>query len=1107
MTCRSFLQHAARRMLVAGFLMVAAAHGHAVTPTRVMEVLPLAGEWTFTLDANDEGIVGKWYETPLPGKIRLPGSLAEAGYGYDVSVDTRWTGEIVDRSWYSDPKYEAYRQPGNIRVPFWLQVVKHYVGPAWYQREVVIPDEWKGKRIVLRLERCHWETQVWVGAEYAGMQNSLCVPHEHDLSAFLGPGKHRLTIRVDNTININVGPNSHSVSDHTQTNWNGIVGDISLRVSDPVSIDDLQVYPDLRNRTATLFISVGNGTGGALEGTISLHARSLNCETVHEPPTKKARFNAVKGRTTIEVDYSMGETALLWDEFSPNLYQLTVSLQTDDGAYSDSRSATFGMREIGIEGTQFTLNGRKTFLRGTLECCIFPLTGYPPTDVGSWLRIMRTIKAHGLNHVRFHSWCPPEAAFAAADLSGILFHVEGPSWANQGATIGDGDPLDAFLNAEYERILRAYGNHPSFCFMAYGNEPAGKRQREFLGELVNGWKKKDPRRLYTSAAGWPLIPENDYHSSPEPRIQAWGAGLGSRINARPPETFTDYREFVSQYSVPVVSHEVGQWCVYPNFEEIGKYTGVLRARNFEIFRDTLKANHMLDQARDFLMASGNLQALCYKEEIESLLRTPGLGGFQMLQLHDFPGQGTALVGVLDAFWDFKGYISAQEFHRFACETVPLARMKKRTWTNDEIFTAEIEIAHFGPAAIQKAEVLWSIRDTSDGDVASGNLTPGTIPIGNCTPLGCVTTPLAGIREAKQLKLRVEVAGTSFANDWDFWVYPANVPTTAPNGILVVDRLDEQALATLKDGGKVLLMPGPGRVKGDDWGKVQLGFSSIFWNTAWTGGQPPHTLGILWDPKHPAFGGFPTDPHTNWQWWDLIANSQCMILDSLPPKLRPIVQVIDDWFTNRRLALVFEARVGAGKILVCSIDLRSNLGNRPVSRQLRRSLLHYMESSSFSPKVSLEPGQVRELFAEPPAMALLGAKIVKADSEAPGYEAFRAIDGDPTTIWHTPWEGEVPPFPHEIQIDLGKPVTITGFRYLPRQDMSNGRVAEFEFYISRTGEDWGSPVARGTFKNDSRGETVRFGRAHAGQLLRFVALNEVNGKQFASVAELDIIVGE
>ena len=154
--------------------------------------------------------------------------------------------------------------------------------------------------------------------------------------------------------------------------------------------------------------------------------------------------------------------------------------------------------------------------------------------------------------------------------------------------------------------------------------------------------------------------------------------MQSRVNAKPPETMTDYRDFVEQHkNAPVVSHEIGQWCVYPNLDEMTKYTGLLKARNFEIFQDQLERNGMLNQAHDFLMASGKLQALLYKEDIESALRTPGFGGFQLLDLHDFPGQGTALVGVLDPFWDSKGYITAEQYRRFAGPIVPLARLERR----------------------------------------------------------------------------------------------------------------------------------------------------------------------------------------------------------------------------------------------------------------------------------------------------------------------------------------------------------------------------------------------------------------------------------------------
>jgi hypothetical protein len=178
--------------------------------------------------------------------------------------------------------------------------------------------------------------------------------------------------------------------------------------------------------------------------------------------------------------------------------------------------------------------------------------------------------------------------------------------------------------------------------------------------------------------------------------------------------------------------------------------------------------------------------------------------------------------------------------------------------------------------------------------------------------------------------------------------------------MVVEELNEQARAALDAGGKVFLMIPPNRVKPPAKDPVLLGFSSIFWNTAWTRRQAPTTLGILCDPKHPALAAFPTDFHSNWQWWYLIRRAGAMVLDDLPAGLRPTVQVIDDWFTARKLGLVFEAKVGRGSLLVCSMDLKRDLDQDPVARQLRASLLQYMAGPRFRPSVALSPDQVRGL---------------------------------------------------------------------------------------------------------------------------------------------------
>lgn len=925
-------------------------------------VLSLAGEWRFRLDPEDKGVGEGWFTQDLAERLRLPGSLQEQGFGNDVAVDTAWTGDISDRSYFTAEKYAPYRVAGNIKVPFWLQPDKHYVGPAWYQRTVTIPETWRGKRIVLFLERCHWTTTVWVDGEQAGSADSLSAPHEYDLTAHLAPGEHRLTVRVDNRMHVGVGANAHSVSDHTQSNWNGITGRIELRATDLVWIDDVQVFPDVAAKSARVRVTIGNATGRTLAVYADVQA-ALAGKTL--PPQRDIKFSVTGERKELTLwDLPLGDACRLWDEFSPALYGLTVSLRArpidnvKGPVWRATAETTFGLREITTKGTQFVLNGRPIFLRGTLECCIFPRTGYPPTDVDAWKRVIRVCQAHGLNHMRFHSHCPPEAAFAAADELGFTFQVECAAWANQGASVGNGAPIDRWLYAEADRILRAYGNHPSFLLLASGNEPAGPGGgAKYLGPWVSHYKEKDARHLVTSAAGWPTIPENQYHSTPQPRIHGWGAGLRCRINAKAPETETDYSDVVAKHGAPVVAHEIGQWCVYPNFDEIPKYTGVLKAKNFEIFRDFLRSRHMADQARDFLMASGRLQVLCYKEEIESALRTPGLGGFQLLDLHDFPGQGTALVGVVDPFWDSKPYVTPAEFRRFCGPTVGLARLPKRVFTTGEALRARIDVSHFGPADLADAEVRWTLRDTSGKTVASGALGRRRLPTGRLTAVGDVACPLDAVAAPQKLVLVVGIAGADAENDWDVWVYPKQVDAAAPAGVHVADRLDEQAVARLRSGGKVVLLAPPDAVRTD----VKLGFSSIFWNTSWTRGQPPHTLGVLCDPGHPALAAFPTEYHSNWQWSDLVRHGAAMVLDGLPADLRPIVQVVPDWFDPKRLGLVFEARVAGGRLLVCSIDLTSDLGNRPEARQMRRSLLVYAGGDQFAPKHEVTLEQVRALL--------------------------------------------------------------------------------------------------------------------------------------------------
>jgi hypothetical protein len=1034
----------------------------------------LAGQWRFELDRGDAGVTESWFERSLEQRIKLPGALQNQGFGDDITVDTKWTGEVGVDAWLKGPQYAKYRQPGNLKVPFFLQPEKHYVGAAWYQRTVDIPAAWRGKRVVLRLERAHWETRVWLDNREIGTNTSLSTPHNYDLGTGLEPGKHTLTIRVDNRMIVEVGSWAHSVTDHTQGNWNGMIGGLELCATSPVWIEEAQVYPNVANKSALVKVRIGNDSGKAGHGTLTIGGESRPVDWDE------------KG-VAVEVEVPLGNDAKAWDEFSPALQTLLIRLT---GAQADDqRAVTFGLREIGVEGKEFLLNGRKAFFRGTLECCIFPLTGYPPMDVESWKRIIRACKAHGLNLIRFHSWCPPEAAFVAADELGFYFQVECAVWNNPGEDKALGD----WLYAESERIVHTYGNHPSFVLLTHGNEPHGKNRDAFLAGWVNYWKQHDPRRLVTSGSAYPQLPENQFHVYyPCRGPHGW---LGK-----------DYLKDVQALTVPVIVHEMGQWCVYPNFDEVRKYTGPLKPKNFDIFRDSLAEHGMLDQWRDFLRASGKLQVLCYKEEIEAALRTPGIGGFELLDLHDFPGQGTALVGVLDPFWESKGYVTPGQYQRFCSATVPLARVLKRVWTTDETFSAEVEIAHFGRAPLEQAVATWKLVSEAGKTVARGEFAARTIPLGQGTPLGRVSVDLANVAAPQAYRLVVGLKGTPVENDWNVWVYPAGLETAVSADVLITPSLDQTALARLDAGGRVLLLPPRlSRLH------PRLGFEPIFWNRYMFHTQGRQTLGLLCDPKHPALAKFPTRFFQDWQWDEIVSSAQGMVMDTLPRDLHPIVQVIDDWNTNRKLGLVWECRVGSGKMLICTADLDKDLGNRPAARQLRESLLSYMAGKRFNPKVAVSKEDLARLLdlTQPSKLATLGARVIETDSEdgANGNVAANAIDGDPETIWHTKWTPANDPMPHHITIDLGRAVSLKGITYLPRQDGANGRIAECEIYCSSEPNSWAAPTAKVKWPNTDELQTVNFKQPVNARYLKVVARSEVNRSPFASIAELDVLTDE
>jgi hypothetical protein len=829
-----------------------------------------------------------------------------------------------------------------------------FIGPVWYRRTIEIPPDWKGRRITLLLERVIWESQVWIDGQAVGKQNSLSAPHVFDLGS-IAPGLHELVIRVDNRQQFDVG-RSHAYIEDTQSIWNGIVGKIELRATPPVWIDTVRVELDPAKAGAEIRIS--NTTGQKGEGTLIGKLTGPGIDEVINAPVQ---WDVTGG--SVFLDFK-NKNLPLWSEFTPRLCKLVLTLQTPVG--SDSQEISCGFRKIATDGPALLLDGQRIFLRGTHEGVTFPLTGYAPMDVEGWRRIFKILKEWGLNHLRFHSYCPPEACFTAADEEGIYLQAELPLWTGDLGKPGDAGRMK-WIREEAKRIFEAYGNHPSLVLFSLGNELHGKY--EFMKTLLAELQQADPRRLYTSTSNrlWIVdAPEktgekdgpsetDDFLVERAIRIDGKIQGMrGQAFFDREPNTTDDFSTILARTNKPLLTHEIGQWNVFPNLAEIPKYTGVLRPINLEAIRDDLEKNDLLEQAADFTRVSGKFAAELYKQEIELALRSHPLAGYQLLDLHDYPGQGTAHVGFLDSFWDSKGVADPSGFRQVSAPIVPLVRMPKRVYTNAETFVGKVEFANFSQKPLTAVATKWELR-SPEGLIAEGILPAVDIPIGACHPAGEIQAALSSATKPTVVTLTLTAGAAK--NSWRLWIVPPAAVVDA-EGVLVTSSLRE-AKASLSQGGRVIYTP----VKSAIRQRQDTGFLPSFWSPVYFTNQAG-TMGLLIDNKHPALSDFPTAEHTDWQWWSILTPSPgAVVLDQVGLKSKPIVQVIDAFSRNQKLGLVFEARVGGGHLIVCAADFNDVALQDPMRRQLRSSLLRYLEKTKTQPPDKLSEAQLDQLFQE------------------------------------------------------------------------------------------------------------------------------------------------
>ena len=893
-------------------------------------VMSIAGRWRFALGDS----------TNCTDVIDLPSTtdIARKGNGRINARELEKIDPMRDDAYLTD----ALTRHPTRRFP--------YVGPATYERDVDVPAEWAGKRIELLIERTKY-VSVYFDGKPIGRCETLATPAVVELPRGTSPGRHRLRLVVDNGLR-GRPLSGHQISDDTQTNWNGVMGRMELRAYGETSIVHVKTFPCAAENRVTAKVKFRNdGAKKKLNVEIcAAEASALRQQAYNNKSVKRSfPYVAPCGVSTGEFNVALGPDAPKWSEFNPVLYRLTVK------AGEASYTVKFGLRDFKTDGARFILNGRPVFLRGRLDSCVWPLTGAPPMEVEPWRRYFATLKEYGLNHVRFHSWCPPEAAFEAADEAG--FYLQ-PEFASFGGDMGRNVRLRTYCLAESKRILDAYANHPSFVMFTLGNEYCSGR--EARKAVVRELRRYDSRPLYAQATN------NDY---PRPRQcegdDFWvtfrsydgpeGNARGSYAHCNAPlgavqlpggGTMRDFSSAMRYCTIPIVAHETGQFQAYPDYSEIAKYTGVLKPLNFEVFRASLAKAGLLEYAADFSRASGRLMAINYREEMEEAFRTPGFDGFQLLDIQDYPGQGSALVGILDAFMDSKGFITPEEWRMACAPTVLLARFPRYTYVAGEKFCADVQIVHYGKEDALKGDLAWRIvAEGGTRPVVSRGTLKAEVPLGEVTTIGRIEVELPRMERARKFMLELSLAGGRAKNAYPLWFYP-EVGGDVPQGVEVVRDL-ESAEKALAEGRKALCILDQARAPTNS---VPGFFASDFccWalfnaSCARRGGKnvAPGTLGLLVKDKHPALAGFPTSFHSDYQWRELIFKGVNVVLDG-DKDTDVIVRGIDNVTLNRNLGVIWEKRRGNGRVVYCSLDLEA-AKDLPEARALRRSLLDYMST--------------------------------------------------------------------------------------------------------------------------------------------------------------------
>lgn len=931
-----------------------------------MGEMNLSGQWKFRLDSEEVGKNEHWFNQEFESStFLLPGTTATNKIGKLLKSFGK------DRLIKED--VESYKEEFQYR------------GELWLQRKIVIPRNWGNGIITLEFERILGISEVWINGEHVGVQENFSIPHRYRLDSkkLLQGTEYTLTVRINNNNVNHLGELASGYSSHTQTFWSGIVGKMRIRHSSVLE-EDIQVSFDTRDRVVK--ISVGGPSAKAGQLKVTIYDKQYS-KVDYQPLSNERLEDIVQYKFKIM-------TELKWNEFSQNYYLIEVS----DG--EDVIIKPFGILDLTTDKDAFYMDGKKIFLRGTLDCSIFPNTGYPPTDKKSWEKILKTVKDYGLNHIRFHSWCPPEEAFCVANELGLYLMVEGPFWLDDWFhnSVGDFPEHYEIIKNECTRILRNYGHHPSFCFFAVGNELAG--DFGFLAELFRSLSFHENQVLTTLTANTTNGKRILYDGADDffVGVEYKGKGLrGNRfLDSMVLSTKMNYNHSAKEVPLPVITHEIGQYASYPDITEVEKFTGLIIPLNTLAIKEDLKRNNLLSYSDAFLNASGKLSAELYKAEIEATVRSNEVGGYQLLGLQDYPGQNTATVGLLDSFWESKGIVEAEWFRGFCSDIVPILEMEKRIFSQTEKPEVNIGVRNNGASSYEKVRVTLELRNSEE--LIFTNIFDCSSIQGEYGIVGSAVFDFSSLSNTSNkliVSIKLFIEDKHYYNQWEIWVYKEQADEM--KGEIISDNwLSERIVHALEQGKTCLLTPNPNAVR-----NIQAGnFFPVFWSPVFF--ESKDACGMIVENNHPIFKHFVSDNFASFQWKNLLENSINFKLDTV----QGITTLVPNFFNNEYRSNLFEVSVGEGKLVVCGFDIDRD--DYIEQRAFKNALYQYLKSEEFAPRQQMSVAELQSIFLakntneiERSQKDVAYKKRAWADNEkSMRMGADKGNDGNSLTYWTT-----------------------------------------------------------------------------------------------------------